>query len=448
LIDTTVPASPPIPATDRRRPWINLRLALSRARTPHGRVRFLSDLRHKPEPLLAWLAGRYRAGWGSGTRVVAVVGSFGKTTTTSVVMAALAAQRHQRPNANGGAAIPLAVLGMRPWHRHAVLEVGIRQRGQMAHRARVVRPNVAIVTGIGSEHNRSLRTLEVTRHEKAEMVRSLPPDGLAVLNGDDPNVVWMRSETRARVSTYGFGERNDVRATDVALDWPRGTTFTLHAAGQQRTVRIRLLGRYQVYPVLAALTVALEEGFSLDEVLPRVEAVEAERGRMAVLPLESGAIVIRDEYKSAIETVDAAFDVFAEIPARRRIVVLGDVSEPPGSQGPIYRRLGERIASSAHLAILVGGSGCRSYVVGAKRAGMPADALIEAKHGLRRAVELLRQELGPGDVVLIKGRTRQHLERVAIALAGRPVRCERVTCDLPLGCERCPFLARGSGPPI
>ena len=127
-----------------------------------------------------------------------------------------------------------------------------------------------------------------------------------------------------------------MRASDVALDWPRGTTFTLHAAGQRRPVRIRLLGRYQVYPALAAVTVALEEGLPLDEVLPRIEAVEAERGRMAMMPLENGAIVVRDEFKSAIETVDAALDVLTEIPARRRIVVLGEVAEAPGSQGPIY----------------------------------------------------------------------------------------------------------------
>jgi UDP-N-acetylmuramyl pentapeptide synthase len=441
MIDAASPASPPVWARKRKRPWINPCLVLSQLQTAEGRLAMRRDLLHKPEPGLTWLATRYRAGCGSRTRVVAVVGSFGKTTTTGVVLAALGARRHQGVNANGGASIPWAILRTRPWHRHAVLEVGIRRQGQMARRARMVRPNVVVVTGIGSDHHRSLGTLDVTRDEKAEMVRALPPDGLAMLNGDDPNVMWMRAETRARVKTYGFGDHNDVRATNLALDWPRGTTFTLHAAGQRRTVRVRLLGRYQVYPILAAVAVAMEEG------LPRVEAVEAARGRMAIVPLQGGAIVVRDEYKSAVETVDAAFDVFAEISARRRIVVLGDLIEPPGSPDAIYRRLGERIAGFADRAILVGGSG-RSYVLGAKRAGIPADALIEAKHSLRRAVELLRRDLGPGDAVLIKGRRRQHLERVAIALAGLPVCCERVTCDLRVGCEACPLLSRGSGPPI
>ena len=156
------------------RPWIDLRLVLADS-TLEGRLTVRRDLYIAgARAHLAWVT-RHRAGWGSRTRVVAVVGSFGKTTTTSVVMAALGARRHQGVNANSGASIPWAILRTRPWHWHAVLEVGIRRQGQMAQRARIVQPNVVVVTGIGSEHNRSLRTLEVTRHEKAEMIRPLPP---------------------------------------------------------------------------------------------------------------------------------------------------------------------------------------------------------------------------------------------------------------------------------
>jgi UDP-N-acetylmuramoyl-tripeptide--D-alanyl-D-alanine ligase len=101
----------------------------------------------------------------------------------------------------------------------------------------MIRPNVVVVTCIGSEHNRSFKTLEATRKEKSEMVAILPPTGLAVLNGDDPNVMWMRSRTSARIITYGFGKSNDVRAEDVSHDWPRGMRFTLQTADMTRVVR-------------------------------------------------------------------------------------------------------------------------------------------------------------------------------------------------------------------
>jgi UDP-N-acetylmuramyl pentapeptide synthase len=320
----------------------------------------------------------------------------------------------------------------------------------MTHYAELVRPDVDVVTSIGSEHIRSLGTLETTRQEKAEMVRTLPPDGLAVLNGDDPNVRWMAGQTRARVQTFGFGEHNDVRATEVALDWPSGTRFRLQAAGESREVQVLLQGRHQLYPILAAVTVALAEGIPLDAALGPLAALEPSSGRLALVQLPNGAFLLRDEFKSALETIDAALDVLAEVPARRRILVLGEVSEPPGSQGPIYRRLGERAAGIASRLILVGGDKSQeSVAVGARRAGLPREAIVLCGSEARKAAEAARADLAPGDVVLIKGRDTQRLARVALALMGRQVRCELRSCHIrTLLCDRCPMLERGSARPF
>jgi UDP-N-acetylmuramyl pentapeptide synthase len=324
-----------------------------------------------------------------------------------------------------------------------VLEVGIGKAGQMAKYARAVQPDLAVVTSVGSEHNRFLKTLEITRHEKAEMVRALPPDGLAILNGDDPHVRWMASQTRARVVTFGFGEDNDPRASDYALDWPRGARFTLQVGGERHEVSSRLLGRHQVYAILAAVAVARAEGFSLDEALPRLAALEPTTGRLQPVRLENGAYLLRDDFKAGMETFDTALDVLAEIPAERRIVVLGNVDEPVGSMGPIYRRLGERAAGIADRTIIVGEQ-FRRYAAGARRAGLRREALVDAGRSARAATEAVRADLRPGDVVLIKGRTGQRLERVALALAGRAVRCDISYCrSYPIRCERCPMLERG-----
>jgi len=252
----------------------------------------------------------------------------------------------------------------------------------------------------------------------------------------------MRTQTRAAVRTFGFGEDNDVRASDVALDWPHGTTFSLHAGGESRRVRIHLLGRHQVYPILAAVTVALAEGICLDQVIPALEALPATPGRLEVVRLRSGALLLRDDFKSPLETVDAALDVLAEIPAGRRIVVLGDVQDPPGSPESVYRRLGKRIAQVATRAIFVGDNSQR-YAAAARRGGLPGDALIDAGTEALQAVDLLG-DLAPGDVVLIKGRRKQRLGRIALALMGRQVRCDITICDARLmSCECCPMLERG-----
>jgi UDP-N-acetylmuramoyl-tripeptide--D-alanyl-D-alanine ligase len=323
-----------------------------------------------------------------------------------------------------------------------VLEVGVAKRGEMAPYARMLRPDVVVVTSIGTEHNRSFGNLDVTRDEKAEMVRSLSPSGLLVLNADDPNVLWMAGQTRAATITFGFSEQSDVRAVSYELRWPQGSRVTLLAGGETRVLETRLLGRTTVYAVLAAVAVALAEGVSLDDALPRISDLEPVTARLEPVQLENGAVLIRDDDKSPLEGMDAALDLLADVPATRRIVVFGDVTEPPGSQGPIYRRLGERIAAVATRAVFLG-SGTESYAVGARRAGMPREALTDARRSVLRAAALLRDELEPGDVVLLKGRDLQKLERIALSLQGRPIACDIPACRFRGRCTTCAMLERG-----
>ena len=320
--------------------------------TPVGRLGVRDRLAEKAGRA-AWPAAEaYRRTAIRHTRMVAVVGSYGKTSTTRAVVAALGGRPRATLDRNSDAVTARAVLRIRPGARHAVIEVAINGPRQMTRFARLLRPDVVVVTSIGSEHNRLLPTLEETRHEKAELVRSLPPTGLAVLNGDDPNVRWMAGQTQARVATFGFEPDNDVRATEVALEWPHGTRFVLHAGGETRPVRLRLLGRHLVYPSLAAVAVALAEGHTLDEALPPLEALPATPGRLEPVALPNGVILLRDDFKSHLETIQAALDVLAEVPARR-LVVMGSVTEPQGNHR-LYREVGERVGEVASHAVFLG----------------------------------------------------------------------------------------------
>jgi UDP-N-acetylmuramoyl-tripeptide--D-alanyl-D-alanine ligase len=383
-------------------------------RTPIGRSQFLSGVHYRAWPLLSRIAGLHRRTLVRNTRIVAVVGSFGKTTTARAAAAALGVRVHPDIELNEWRFVARAVLRIRPHDSHGVIEVGIGGKGQMESFARMIKPDGAIVTSIGSEHHRSLHTLETTRAEKAEMVRILPPSGFAVLNGDDPNVCWMAQQTRANVVKFGFGERNEIRTTNVALDWPHGTRFRLHADGTTRDLRIRLFGRHMVYPILAAVAAAFVEGFSIDRIASALETLPPAPGRLEMVRLENG-------------------------------VFLGEVSEPPGSQGPIYRHLGKRIAEISSRAIFVGGNFQR-YAAGATKSGLSRDALVDAGRSVLKAIEVLRHDLEPGDVILIKGRDTQRLDRIALALSGRKVRCDIAFCNaMPVRCHRCPMLESGWG---
>ena len=417
-----------------------------RAADPLGRRSQRNKLVRRTHPLLARAARLYRATVVRRARLVAIVGSLGKTSTAAAVAAALSVPRLTAEQNNSPGRVALRVLAARPWHRCAVVEVGVSRSGLMAQHARMMRPDLAVVTSIASEHHRTLGTLDDTAREKAQILGGLRPGGVAVLNGDDPRVRAMAASYAGRVITFGFGKANDVRPLQAVLDWPRGTWLSVQVGGQQVELTVALFGRVMLYPVLAALAVAWAEGRPLAGAAASLASLRAQPGRLEPVPAQGGAWLLRDEFKSTLEWIDAAFDLLAEIPARR-MAVLGEISEPPRSQGPEYRRLGARLASTVSMAVILGPSTAfKSYQVGATRAGMERGAILHAGRSVHAAADLLRPHLRPGDVLLVKGRDTQRLDRAALLLQGRNVICDIEHCYLNDRCAYCPALRR-VGPP-
>jgi UDP-N-acetylmuramyl pentapeptide synthase len=174
---------------------------------------------------------------------------------------------------NALTSVASALLRIRRSQRRAVIEVGINLRGQMERYARMIRPDIVVATSVGGEHEIEIGAFEDIRNEKSRMVRALRPSGVAVLNGDDPNVMWMAGQTGARIVTYGFGASCDVRASDLRLDWPHGSRVRVVAFGDEREVAVRLIGRHLIYPVLAAIAVAHVEGLDLDATLASLQSL-------------------------------------------------------------------------------------------------------------------------------------------------------------------------------
>lgn len=419
------------------------------ARTPLGRRRIGMSLCQATYPFLRGLASLHRRVLARPSRFIAVVGTFGKTTTARAVNAALGRPENPEVEHNSFYNVPWNVLCTRLDPGPHVVEVGICDWGQMEEYAGIVRPDAVVVTAVGSEHGTTFGSLEATRSEKVKMVEAVRPGGHVVLNGDDPHVRWMASRAAAPVTTFGLQPDNDVWAEDVHLDWPRGTLFTLHAGGRRHRARIRLLGQPGLHATLAAVALARAEGVPVASSLGRLRSFGPTPRRLNPISLQSGAWVIDDTFKGGEETQYVALEVLGQIPARRRIAVLGEVTEPQGSRGDLYRSIGEEAGRAAnHIVSLARSKVHRLVRVGAERAGMERDRVLRARNP-REAVEALPPDLGPGDVVLLKGRGTQHLERVAIALQGHPVRCNLEMCKVKRdGCWTCPMLERGwDGPP-
>ncbi len=406
--------------------------------SPSGR-RIRRFLLQRCWPLVGATARLYRQTLAARKPVVVVVGSFGKTTTTAAVNAVLGLPGAYRGNAFAGPAMDL--LASLPGRTPLVLEVGIGGKGQMLRHARALRPDMVVFTSVGSEHGRSLGSLEEIRDEKARIFSGMDAGGTALLNGDDRLVRSLAERVPGRVVTYGFAEPNDVRILAYRLDWPHGTVLEVDCFGERLEVRTRLFGRVAAYPAIAALAVAHLLGGDPAETLRALASLPPRPGRLRLLRLPQGGWLLDDTYKSNLETIEAALDLLEEIPARR-LVVMGEIHEPPGSAGPHYRALGARLARIAEHVVTLGSrkSGA-SFRSGARRAGLSPDIFVHAGREWKKAAELLADRLRPGDVVLVKGRYTQRLMRLSLSLSGRPVRCVLTDCNLPVpGCHLCPRL--------
>ena len=415
--------------------------------SPGGRNFLLWQVLYHSRFLLFTIARLYRVTLARRMSVVMVVGTFGKTTTTRAILQALG----QRPdhwserNANNQGSVAWSLLRHPPWRSHVVIEAGILGPNTMAPYARCLRPNIVVVTCVGSEHLQSFTGIEQLRSEKAEAVRALETNGIAVLNRDDPHVQWMAHETRARIVWYGYHHESDVQGVSWSNDWPDGGKLEFTCYGQAHHVASQLTGRHSSYALLAAVAVAQVENRSMAEASTDLTALSPTPGRMQRRLTADKVWLLRDDFKSTWETVHAALDALVGIPGRITIV-LGGIDSPPKPQRPAYRRVAARAAELADEIVLVGPTGpFYSAELERHRIGGARLQTVQAFRQVSDASDYLKSRLQPGDVVFIKGRKSERLARLALALEGREVRCNVEGCRLHFqNCDDCALLGKRS----
>ncbi|MBU4575304.1 MAG: hypothetical protein KJ576_11765, partial [Proteobacteria bacterium] len=360
--------------------------------------RLLASSNRKDAVVRAWnarawlplyrLAGLYRRTWGGGRMVVTVVGSTGKTTTAYILQKMLGTQDGGRVNLNYGLHLVRKLVSPRRRDKPLVLEVGISRVGQMGRYAWMLRPDIAVVTTVGSDHHPSLGGQEGIFREKSMMVRALRPGGLAVLNGDDPKVRAMADLTSAKVVFYGLGPQNQVRAKDISLDWPSGSGFTLVAPGIRQRMALPLFGEHLIMCALACCAVALHLGLGLDEIASALRGLAPLPGRMHPVWLDDGVCLLEDHNKGTAETFQAALDFLAKVPAKRKVVVLGALETPMGGGHRIAKEFGGQTGGFADL-LLVMGSDSKGMASAAKKAGMAEENIINCGRSVHQAAQEL-----------------------------------------------------------
>ena len=420
---------------------------LSLPLSPRGRYKLRKVAEFRLGAGLYPLARLYRRTLIRRTHVVVVIGSMGKTTTTRAVAAALGQDAEAVEGWNAKGFLASFLLRIHPGERTAVAEVGIKHKGVMERFARLLRPDTVVVTSIATEHHRYLGPIESIRVEKARMVSALQPTGIAVLNGDDTNVLWMREQTSARVLTYGFEPANDVRATNYVSRGVDGSEFAVCMGGETWRVRTRLIGRHMVYAILAALTVARAEGISMEGAIRAIRDLPPTPHRLRPVKLHNDVVLLMDDYKVTFETIEAAMETLSAIDAPRRTLVLGEIFEPPGSPEDLYRQLGRRSAESADRVFFLGSDEAFAALSEGGRSGRMGDDRMFKVGGVHEAAKALLRDLLPREVILLKGIGTLRLERIALMLEGEQVSCRRDRCRalITYKCADCLSLGNRDG---
>ncbi|WP_328401671.1 UDP-N-acetylmuramoyl-tripeptide--D-alanyl-D-alanine ligase [Streptomyces sp. NBC_00390] len=356
-----------------------------------------------------------------GTQVVALTGSAGKTSTKDLIAQVL---QQKAPTVwtpgslNNEIGLPLTALRATEETEHLVLEMGARGIGHIRYLTELTPPRIGLVLNVGTAHIGEFGGREQIAEAKGEMVESLPADGVAVLNADDPLVRAMESRTKARVLLFGESADAAVRAENVRLTELGQPAFTLHTPTGCSDVTMRLYGEHHVSNALAAAAVAHELGMSVDEIARALsEAGTLSRWRMEVTERPDGVTVVNDAYNANPESMRAALRALAAMgKGRRTWAVLGRMAELGDealAEHDAVGRLAVRLNVSRLVA--VGGREAAWLQLGAYNEGSWGEESVHVSDA-QAAVDLLRSELRPGDVVLVKASRAVGLERVAEAL--------------------------------
>ncbi|MFZ0545397.1 MAG: UDP-N-acetylmuramoyl-tripeptide--D-alanyl-D-alanine ligase [Candidatus Promineifilaceae bacterium] len=350
-------------------------------------------------------------------RVIGITGSVGKTTTKELTHAVLS-KRYRTLKSEGSfnneIGLPLTLLSIRNWHERAVLEMGMYTSGDIRLLCELAQPHIGVVTIIGSVHMERAGSLEAIVKGKQELVEALPsaPDGIAVLNKDEPLVMGMADHTPARVFTYGLDESADIWADEVVSMGLDGIRFRLHHAGEQLQVHVPLLGRHSVHTSLRAAAVGLIEGLTWEEVVAGLQGL-TDQLRLVAVPGPNNSIILDDTYNSSPESAVAALNLLDDLDGRH-IAVLGDMLELGPVEEASHRLVGRRAREVADTLVAVGSLG---RIIGeeAIHAGLAADQVFLAED-TAEAVTILEKIIEPSDVILIKGSRGARLDRIVASL--------------------------------
>jgi UDP-N-acetylmuramoyl-tripeptide--D-alanyl-D-alanine ligase len=353
------------------------------------------------------LALHVRRQWGK--RVVAITGSAGKTTTKEAIAAALATKFNvlkSQGNLNNAFGLPLQLLRLEPEHEYAVVEMGMNHIGEIATLARIASPDWGVVTNVGTAHIENFTEGQAgIARAKYELIAALPATGVAFLNCSDPYVSQFGRDFSGKAVYFGIGPCGDPAILDVKED-SAGLHVQFRAGERDGSFNLHLLGAHNAQNAIAGIAVALEAGLPLEAAVAALESLKPGSKRGEILEI-AGATILNDSYNSNPEALQSMIHTLAARPAKRRILVAGEMLELGDHASMLHAACG-KAAADVGIDLVVGVRGNAQHLAAAAcLCGVASIFLPDAL----TAGDWLAKNLQAGDVVLIKGSRGVQLER-------------------------------------
>ena len=356
--------------------------------------------------------------------IIAIAGSNGKTTTKELVATVLGARFEvlkTTGNLNNLIGVPATMLKIGPQHTAAVVEIGTNSPGEIEQLCAILEPTHGVITNIGREHLELLGSIEGVAEEEGALFRYLDrTGGTAFVNADDEQLRRVSNDLKQK-RTYALHQSADVTAEVERLS-EEGTPILRMQSGEEKAiVTLRLPGMHSATNALAATTIGLSFGLTLEEIrleLESFEPLQASGGyaRLAPVRATNGALILNDTYNANPDSMLVAFHTLRAMPlpeGGRRIVVLGDMRELGASSPHEHTHLGEEVARDGAIDVaFFFGDEMRRAQSAASRDGVDSRSFDDKA----KLIETLREVIQPNDLVLVKGSRGMKMEEVVVAL--------------------------------
>ncbi|MCX6765848.1 MAG: UDP-N-acetylmuramoyl-tripeptide--D-alanyl-D-alanine ligase [Candidatus Moranbacteria bacterium] len=391
--------------------------------------------------------------------VIGITGSVGKTSAKEAVFLVLSSKfrvRKNEKNYNNEIGIPLTVIGSESGGRSLwgwvkvtarwteavvfpfrypevlVLEMGVDRPGDMKYLASFIPLKIGVVTSISSSHLEFFKNVDQIAKEKGKILEGLGEDGVAILNADDEKIFSMKDETRARVITFGFEEKADLRASHVTYvqgeKEPEGIAFKLNYEGKFIPVRLpHVLASHQIGAVLAGAAAGIALKINLVDIAEALEQFSAPPGRMKLIKGIKDSLVIDDTYNASPASAVAALTALENLRALRKIAVLGDMLELGKEMEKGHRQVARKVFEiNADLFFAVG-----------ERMKLAMNELETLGYSPERmhyfespqeASRILKEFIKKGDLVLVKGSQSMRMEKIVEGLMAEPDSASKLLC--------------------